>query len=121
MPRKALYCFSFEATYDFLVNAVLDFKNGGCKNEWVYKTKTFKEYGVKANLLCKLTVNYFSLELIVEKDAKEVYKNEILRTLPDPILYKRYFKDLKIDKGKIIVTKDMNQNPPLFELPLSEI
>lgn len=107
--------------YDFLVDAVLDFKSDRGNNEWVHKSKTFKEYGVKVSLLCRLTVNYFSLELIIEKGAKEVYKNELLRTLPDPILYKRYFKDLKIENGKLIVTKDMYENSPLFELSLSEI
>ncbi len=106
---------------DFLINTVLDFKNGGCKNEWVHKTKTFKEHGIKATLLCRLTVNYFALELIIEKNKQELFKKEILKTKPHSIQYKQEFKDIVIKDGKLVITKDMYQNPSLFELPLSAI
>ncbi|NQD70934.1 hypothetical protein HP439_09415 [Sphingobacterium shayense] len=45
--------------YGFILNTVLDFKNEGCKNEWIHKTKLFKEYGVRATLFCKLNPNLF--------------------------------------------------------------
>ncbi len=107
--------------YDFLVNTVLDFKLNGFKNEWVYKTKAFKEYGITATLLCKLTMNYFSLELIIEKDKKEVFRKEILKTLPSSLIYKGEFDDIIIDKGILRITKDTYEPSYLYEIDLSDL
>ncbi len=107
--------------YDLLVNAVLDFKSGGCKNEWQHKSKSFKDYGIKANLLCRLTANYFSLELCLEKDKHTIYKKEILKTLPSVTHFHDEFKDIKMESDKLFVTRKSELRPRLYELPISEL
>lgn len=107
--------------YDFLVNTVLDFKLNGFKNEWIHKAKTFKEHGIKATLFCKLTMNYFSLELIIEKDKKEVLRKEILKTKPSGLIYDYKFKDIIIDNGILKIMKDTYEPSYLYEIDLSEL
>lgn len=107
--------------FDFLINACLDFKLNGFKNEWLYKTKAFKEYGIKASLFCKLTCNYFSLELMIEENKKEVFRKEILKTLPSNLIYKPLFKDIIIEKGELIITSADLENPILYKMLLSKI
>jgi hypothetical protein len=107
--------------YEFLLNTTLDFKANGFKNEWLYKSKTFKEFSIKTSLFCKLTCNYFSLELVIEKDKKEIFRKEILKTLPSAIIYKWEFKEILIDNGLLKIIRDDYEKTILYELPLSTI
>jgi hypothetical protein len=106
---------------DFLINIVLDFKANGFKNEWVHKARTFKDHFIKASLCCKLTCNYFSLELVIEKNKKEVFRKEILKTLPSSIMYKYKFKDIIVEDNVLKVTTDDLDNPILFEFDLLKL
>jgi|GEM_PF-1934799 len=107
--------------YDFLINTILDFKSNEFKNEWLYKSKIFKEFSIKTSLFCKLTCNYFSLELIIEKGKKEIFRKEILKTLPSTIMYKGEFKEILIENGLLKVTRDDYEKSILYELPLSKV
>lgn len=103
---------------EFLFNTLAEFKENGYKNEWVFKSKTFKEIGIKAVLNCKLTTDNFSLTLDLFKGKENVFSSEILNTLPDEIMYHYKFHDLIFEQNKIIVTS-WYDNPPLYELDLS--
>jgi hypothetical protein len=107
--------------YEFLLNTTLDFKANGFKNEWLYKSKIFKEFSIKTSLFCKLTCNYFSLELVIEKDKKEIFRKEILKTLPSAIMYKWEFKEILIENGSLKIIRDDYEKTTLYELPLSTI
>ena len=52
----------------------------------------------------------------MERGKDQLFKKEIFRTLPDALVYRRYFKDIEIRNDKLVVTKDMYENPVLFEL-----
>jgi hypothetical protein len=106
---------------EFLINTLLDFKSLGYKNEWIHKVKTFKDHFIKASLLCKLTCNCFSLELVIDKNKKEVFRKEILKTLPSALIYKYKFKDIIIENSILKVTTDDLDNPILFELNLLKL
>jgi hypothetical protein len=100
---------------------LFDFKSDGYKNEWIEKTKTFKEYGLKAIFLCKMNCNYFTLTLIINKNKKEILKEEILKTLPSSLIFKWQFKDIFIIHNKIVVIKDDSEQTILFEKSLKDI
>lgn len=104
---------------DFLLETATHFKSIGYKNEWVHKKRVFKEYGIKASLCCTITCNYFLLELVLEKNKTEIYKKEILRTLPSGTHYKYEFKDMIVEDGLLKVTKDMGDDSILFSLDLN--
>ena len=106
---------------DFLIETLSDFRLDGFSNEWIHKKKVCKDYGVIAYLKCRLTSNYFSLELIIEKSKKEIYKKEVLRTLPSVIMYKDEFKDIQVVKGKLLIMKNTSEESILFSLDLSSL
>jgi hypothetical protein len=103
---------------DFLFNELENFRNDNYRNEWEFKSKTFKEIGIKATLFCKMTMEAFSLSLILSKNKEVVFNKEILNTFPDEICYHYKFKDLIFEDNKIIVT-GWYDTPPLFALDLS--
>jgi hypothetical protein len=97
------------------------FKSDGYKNEWIEKTKTFREYGIKAFFQCKMNCNYFTLTLVIEKKNKELFKEEILKTLPSSLIFKGQFKDILIMNNNIVVIKDDLEQTVLFEKHLKDI
>jgi hypothetical protein len=110
-----------EIPSDYLIEILNEFKLNNFKNEWLFKSKIFKEQSIKASLFCKLTCNYFSLELIIEKNKKEILKKEILKTLPNAIMYKYEFKDIVIENNILKVIKDDYDKSTLYKLQLSDI
>lgn len=103
---------------DFLLNILSDFRNNNYKNEWLFKSKNFKEIGVKAVLNCEMTIEKFSLTLNLFRGKEIVFSEEILETLPDEICYHYRFKDIVFENNKIKITSWYDQ-PPLYELDLS--
>jgi hypothetical protein len=102
----------------FINEKLEQFKTDGYKNVWEFKSKTFKEIGIKASLFCKMTMEAFSLSLILSKKKEVVFNKEILNTLPDEICYHYQFKDIVFENNNIIVT-GWYDAPPLYELDLS--
>lgn len=102
----------------FLSETIRKFKANNYINEWEFKSKTIKEIGIKATLSCKMTIDFFSLTLILYKKNDVVFSKEILKTLPDEIIYHYQFKDISFKNNRIIVESWYDQ-PPLFELDLS--
>lgn len=102
-----------------LITIVNEFKEIGYKNEWIFKKKTFKEYNLKAELHCQLTSNFFSLKLKIWKGNNVIFNQEILRTLPDSIMYGYEFNDIIIENNILKITKKFSGD--LFKIPLSEL
>ncbi len=107
-----------ELPVEFLLQKLKEFKNDNYRNEWEFKSKTFKEIGIKATLFCKMTMDAFMLSLILYKKKEVVFNKEILVTKPDEICYHYQFKDIAFENNKIMVT-GWYDAPPLFELDLS--
>jgi hypothetical protein len=103
---------------DFFLKELGEFKINGFKNEWEFKSKICKEIGIKATLFCRMTLDAFTLSLVLYKNKEVIYNREILNTFPDETCYHYLFKDLIFEDDKIIVTGWYNA-PPLFELDLS--
>lgn len=102
----------------FIQEKLDELKSNGYKNEWEFKSKTFKEIGIKATLFCVMTIDAFSLSLILSKKKEIVFRKEILNTLPDEMCYHYQFKDIVFENNNIIVT-GWYDAPPLYELDLS--
>jgi hypothetical protein len=102
----------------FIGEKLAQFKASDYKNEWEFKSKTFKEIGIKATLFCRMTMDAFSLSLILSKKKEVVFNKEILNALPDEICYHYQFKDIIFENNKIIVTGWYDATP-IYELDLS--
>ena len=80
------------------------FIEGGMKNEWLYKSRTFREHRLKANLLCSLSPERFELTMQIWHAKKLVFDQVILRTDPDEIAFEQEFRNMEIVGGALTVT-----------------
>lgn len=98
---------------EYFSEAIQSFRDGHYKNEWQYAEKTFRTVGLKCRLQCKLDLSWFHLILEVERAGQIVFSQEILKTLPDEVIYAHRFKDIKFDGQTVIVQDKFGE--PLFE------
>jgi len=109
--------------YDIPLKEILqyieDFRNINYLNQWVYKKCQFKNYNIKCQLVCKLTIDYFHLVLEIEKFKKQIFKKEILKTLPDEIIFSHQFQDIKEENNHLIIF-DRNGGT-LYKLDLDKL
>lgn len=110
---------SSRGSTDKLIAIIQQFETEGCKNEWQHKKKSFRDLGITASLDCVLSLAAFELRLHVKKGSSEVFADSILKTDPDEIAFHHKFKDVKIDKDKLVVTTKSEE--ALYELPLERV
>ncbi len=96
----------FPIPYEVLIRGIEDFRKGGYKNEWVDKRKLLRPLGLHATLLCDMDTKRFQLTLLLERKGKTIYREPILTTLPDEIMYKGDFKEIVVDGAKILVMEE---------------
>jgi len=91
---------------DTLLSLIDEFKNGGCKNEWLHKKKRFKEEDLEVVLTCEFTTNYFQLIATINQIStkKELVKGIAIKTKPDEIHFDKMFKDILIHENFIVIT-----------------
>lgn len=83
--------------------AIESFRNNVYRNEWVHSEKNFKSAGLKCRLLCALTMTFFKLTLEVERAGMVIFSQDILRTIPDEIVYAHKFKDVNFSNDQLVV------------------
>ena len=106
-----------EVPVEFLLNKLKEFKENNYLNEWEFKSKLFKEIGIKATLFCKMTMEFFSLKLLLRKGGEIVFSEEILKTLPDEIIYHWQFKEIVLENNEIKVLDEFKK--PIYSLDLT--
>jgi len=99
---------------DTFLYLIEEFKNGGCKNEWLHKRKRFKEHDLEVFLTCEFTTNYFQLIVTINRIStkKELVKGIIIRTETGISIHQGLYKDIIIDKD-IIIT-DRSDSPRII-------
>lgn len=93
-----------------------EMKRNNYKNEWTFKERTFKKYGLKCKLECVIDLDKFTLRLIVSNNAHEIFNQIILITPPDEIAFHHKFKEIEIIEDNIVV---VGKFETLFKLPIS--
>lgn len=102
-----------------LLSYLEEFRRGGYRNEWVHKRRTFRGTGLSAELCCCLTMDYFSLNLRVESRDAVIFDQEILRDLPDELIFDYRFRDIELKNDRLRVTSKVSN--PLLDLDLSSM
>lgn len=99
---------------DTLLNIIKEFKEKGCKNEWLHKKKRFKEEDLEVILTCEFTTNYFQLIATINQIStkKQLVKGIVIKTEPDEVLFDKMFKDIYINDN-IIIT-DSSDSPRII-------
>lgn len=95
-----------------LLNIIEEFKQGGCKNEWVHKKKRFKEDDLEVTLTCDFTTNYFQLVATFNQIStkKELVSGVLIRTEVGVSIHEGMYKDILIKHDEIIIT-DNSDSP----------
>ncbi|HFG0566529.1 TPA: hypothetical protein ACGFUW_002311 [Flavobacterium psychrophilum] len=104
-----------EVPLETLLNIVMEFKQGGCKNEWLHKKKRFKEDDLEIILTCEFTTNCFQLIATINQIStkKELISDVVIKTEPDEICFEGMYKDILINDDKIIIT-DKSDSPRII-------
>ena len=118
-------CYRFAAqSHDIPVDELLklyqQFRDGGYKNEWLFKKKMIRDYGIKVLLEHVLTQYTYHLRLTVT-DLKGNYINSgyIYTTYPDDIFFNKNVRHLLVTDKTLMITDFIDK--PLFECQLSDL
>lgn len=103
---------------DPLLNLIIEFKNGKCKNEWLHKRRKFKEYDIEVLLNCYFTTNYFQLIATINQIStkKELVKGIVIKTKPDEIHFDKMYNDILIYDHFIVITDKSNSAIVLIDI-----
>ncbi len=82
---------------------MLNLKKDNYRNEWEFKSKAVPQIGAKISLHCKMTMDYFSLAAMIFVEKRKIFEKEVLRTLPDEILFANSFKDVIFERGRFVI------------------
>jgi hypothetical protein len=86
-----------------LLNWLKNFKNDGYKNQWLFKERSFREFGIKCRLDCELTIDQFTLTLVVIKKGVEILNKIACTKVPSENIYHYFLNDVIIKDGKVLV------------------
>lgn len=96
------------------------FREGGYKNERLFKKKQLRDYGIKIELNHVLTTYSYNLVLSVYNlKGILIGKNSIYKTFPDDILFNKNVRHLVIEDNKLIVTDFLDH--PQFVCDLNDL
>lgn len=96
------------------------FRENNYKNEWLWKKKLIRDFGIYLYFKCYLTTFDFRLELEVY-DTKQTFlltKGIVLQTGPDEIFYDKRFRKIEIVDGKLIIKDFLDKDKFVFDLYL---
>lgn len=94
----------FDIPEEEILTSLKLLKDLGYKNEWIYKSKKFKEKEITAELSCSLDIESFRLILKTFASDKLISENLVLQTKPDELIYDHKFKDLIVKNGMLLIT-----------------
>lgn len=104
------------------VNSLLQlhdkFRENNYKNEWVWKKKLIRDYGIYIIFKCYFTTFDFRLEMEVYDTKQNVLltKGIVLQTGPDELFFDKEFRKIKILDGKLIITDFLDKDNFEFDL-----
>lgn len=111
----------YDIQIDKLLNLHQEFRVGGYKNEWLFKKKIIKNYGIYVFFKCYFTAFEFRLELEVydQKQTHLITKGVVYRTAPDEIFFSKDFnKGIETDGNKMYLLNFLDKRAFGFNLDL---
>ena len=106
---------------EVLMTPLLQFKEEGCQNRWIHKSKRYRPYNLGMALQCSFTTNDFSVTVVYTRlsDGHEYCRGQVIRTMPDEIFADGMYKDIKIVGDEVVITN--RYYPPIFRFKLTDI
>lgn len=99
-----------EIPLGILCGLINEFRENGCKNEWLHKKRVFKKRNLEVELRCDFnTLNFTLTATIRSLLTKQVLCSGIvLTTDPDELAFDYKFKNVKADESNIIITNHVD-------------
>ena len=105
---------------EILIGLHEKFRQGGYRNEWLFKKKRIKEYGINIVLDCVFTSFDFKLMLtVLDLKKTPIAKGCIYQTYPDYTFFYKTIKHLVITDKKLIITDFLDDE--MIECELEEL
>ncbi|MDR1795621.1 MAG: hypothetical protein LBR25_09530 [Erysipelotrichaceae bacterium] len=101
-----------------LQSSLTAFKAGGYKDEWLFTHGTIWKPGYKFEIRCRLDMDYYTADFVLFKQNTEVYKEQILQTLPDEIFFDKKMQKIRKQGNKLIILDFLNN--PIKSVTLNE-
>jgi hypothetical protein len=97
------------------------FRDGGYKNEWLFKKKPIRDFGIYIYLKCYFTSFDFRLELEVYslKTKELVTKGIVIQTPPDELCFDYKFKQITLEDDKLVILDSLGH--PRYEMDLHKL
>ena len=94
------------------------FRSNGYRNEWLFKKKPIREYGIYVYFKCYFTTYEFRLELEVYdlKQTRLLTKGVVMRTAPSEFCFDKDFKKIVIENGHLTVLDFLGHPNFMFDL-----
>lgn len=79
------------------------FRAGGYRNEWLFKKKMIREYGLYVFLKCYFTTFDFHLDLEAYdlKQTRLIAKDTIFRSFPNELCFSKDFRSIRVEGSKL--------------------
>lgn len=113
--------FKEEVSVDALLSLHQQFRDGGYKNEWLFKKKQIRDFGIYIYLNCYFTSFDFRLELEAYslKTKELVTKGIVIRTPPNEVCYDYKFKQIALEDDKLVILDFLGH--PRYEMDLHKL
>ncbi|WP_193367901.1 hypothetical protein [Pelagibius marinus] len=112
-------CGQYEIPLVAFHEAIDEFRAGGYRNEWIWKRKCPRGLGLTLSFDCSLTMDSFQLWLRVYRKDILVLEDQIMKTVPDEVVFVPNFKKLEIAGPKVSVLA--NSGLPVYSRDLSPL
>jgi hypothetical protein len=113
--------FKKEVPVEALLSLHQQFRDGGYKNEWLFKKKQIRDFGIYIYLNCYFTSFDFRLELEAYslKTKELVSKGVVMQTPPNEVCFDYKFKQITLEDNKLVILDFLGH--PRYEMDLHKL
>ncbi len=89
--------------YEYCVDVLKEFKQGGFRNSWIHEDKSWKRYDCRSVIQADLTTEKLVLEQHIFRNEHPLMKKQIAETKPREALFYPLIGKLKVESGQFLV------------------
>ncbi|AKJ41013.1 hypothetical protein [Pragia fontium] len=100
----------FQLPKSKIIEGIELFRENNYINKWLLIERRITGRGLSCYLECQLTLDIFSIDLVVLERENEIKRERIVSDIPNPIIYFNHFGDLKVTKEGTIQISNRSKN-----------
>lgn len=100
-----------------LLSMIDSFQEGGCKNEWLFKSKTIRERNIRTVFFCYFTTYAFELKLFLYDNKKNLIAEKIVfRIYPDEVFFQSFISQVTVDEDFLYIDTNFGKHLLSFRI-----